>query len=146
MTALELEQQIRTEIPAIRNFSFSIESLSDLSISVQAPLSEHRNHKGTAFGGSIYQILLIASYGLLFHILRQQNFTTKNFVIANAQVNYKKPIHKDFVAISSVEIEKVTALTNDLKAKGKASITLSSSIALDGRTSATLESQFVVFN
>ena len=144
MSNLTLEQKVRSEIPALKNFSFSVGQLSDHSISIKANLKDHLNHKGTAFGGSIYQISLIASYGLLFHTMRSNDFHTQNFVIADAKIKYKRPIAQDFTAVATIDESAVKAFTQKLSTDGKAEISITSTITLDSKICSILESRFVI--
>lgn len=139
------EAKIRQEIPAIRHFPFRVEAVDSESVRVSARLADHLNHKGTAFGGSLYQLALIASYGLFFNLLETGGFETRDFVIAKGKISYKLPVPADFEALCSVEKSEVERFHRDLKSVGKADLNLSASIQCRSQICASMESRFVAF-
>lgn len=142
-TADLLEQKIRDEIPAIRNFPLRIQKVDTASVEVFAKLEDHVNHKGTAFGGSLYQVALVASYSLLLNILESNGFATRNFVIAKADIQYKRPVTKDFLGVAELEQNQIQNFTNRLRS-GRADVFLTSIIRCQGQICATFSSKFVV--
>ncbi len=147
-SAEQLEQKIRTSIPALRLFPFEIQKLTPTSIEVFAKLSDHLNHKGAAFGGSIYQIALVAAYGLFFHLIEsEKTIQTRDFVIKEGNIRYKRPVTTDFIASVSVSSKQRTEFLEQLR-QGRGSLGLTSEISHGNakvQLSATLEAHFVAF-
>jgi thioesterase domain-containing protein len=145
MTAEQLEQTIRNEIPALKGAAFHIDATTANSVEVSARLRDHLNHKGTVFGGSLYQVALVASYGLFLKIIEESPTPTRDFVIAKGQMSYRAPVTRDFTARCEVTSEQIRDFANDLKSKRKADLLLKTSIHCQGQECARLEARFVAF-
>jgi thioesterase domain-containing protein len=145
MSPADYELRIRQEIPTLKDFPFRITSISENSIEVQALLKDHLNHKGTAFGGSLYQVALVAAYGLFFHLLEGDQLTTRDFVIAFGEMNYRAAVSDDFTATVSVRADEKEKFLAALRLSGKSDLSLHSKIVCQGRECARFNSRFVAF-
>lgn len=54
----QLQEVLNTEIPLTNSIGIQVGEHTDLSLTLHAPLINNINHKRTAFGGSIYSIVI----------------------------------------------------------------------------------------
>lgn len=141
----ELEAHIRGQIPALRGFECRITDLDSHHIRVEAKLQDHLNHKGTGFGGSLYQVAIVASYGLFLHLVREANIPTQDFVISKGELNYRAAVTKDFAAILKVDPSEAQKFLHRLRQQGKADLWLNTEIRTGDLLCAELRARFVAF-
>lgn len=92
-------KDIEKQIPFLSHLKMQIIQLDLQSCQIKVPLSPHTNHKGTAFGGSLYVSAVATSYLFLHHLQKQTpQLQAHNLVIAKAQIDYLKPVKSDFIA------------------------------------------------
>ena len=89
--AQHLQDTIRNTIPLSQHMGYSIDSLSEHSISVSAPLENNVNIHGTAFAGSIYSVATLTAWALVYHIL-QNHQPDASLVLGEGQIKYRAPI------------------------------------------------------
>jgi thioesterase domain-containing protein len=141
---MDLKQWIYQKIPAIKNFEFDIQSLKPGFINLRVPLKAHINHKGTAFGGSLYNSAVLACYLLVYSELKAVGESSDSFVISDGTMKYLKPVSGDFevkVGWSQVQLD---ATVKALRAKKKARWTLFAEIECEGVRCAEFQGRFVL--
>ena len=57
-----LQDFLTEAIPSVKDLRFQLTEVSEACVKAQAPLIENSNHMGTAFGGSLYSILVLTCY------------------------------------------------------------------------------------
>ena len=92
-----LETRIHADIPLARHIGVRVLSASEESVVLAAPLGSNSNHKGTAFGGSLFSLAVLAGWGLLSMKLERAGMTGE-IVIQETQVRYLRPVTGDFTA------------------------------------------------
>lgn len=102
----QLQQRIHAGIPLSRAMGYRISSLGETSIAVEAPLSPNVNVHETGFAGSLFALGILAAWGLVSHMLMQQDMDAA-LVVARADIRYRAPVASDIVCLC--EIEKVVA-------------------------------------
>lgn len=60
-----LQARLLEEIPLARHMEIRVLCSDRRSLLLSAPLAANSNHKGTAFGGSLYSVAVLAGWGLL---------------------------------------------------------------------------------
>ncbi|MFN7727719.1 MAG: YiiD C-terminal domain-containing protein [Bdellovibrio sp.] len=145
MTPQELESYIRSQIPALQGFECRITALGPYNIRVDARLQDHLNHKGTGFGGSLYQVAIVASYGLFLHLVREAQIPTQDFVISRGELHYRAPVESDFTAELEVSKDEAQKFLNKLKTRGKADLWMNTEIKTGNKLCAELHARFVAF-
>ncbi len=96
--------KIHEEIPATQLLGISIDELDHQSIRISAPLSHNINGHHTGFAGSIFTTGITAGWTLLSHHL--QHHQIQALVVAgNADIKYKRPLTKNFIANCSLPEE-----------------------------------------
>jgi thioesterase domain-containing protein len=63
--AQELERYLLEQIPLAKAMDLSVIRLDHIGLVITAPLDPNINDKGTAFGGSISALMMLAGWGLL---------------------------------------------------------------------------------
>ncbi len=116
MNAAQLQQTILQGIPVTDHMGFSVLSLQHNSIRVQGRLAENINVHGTGFAGSLYSICTLALWGLVSANLPAQ----ASLVLANASINYLKPVTDDIIAGCEIEEHSMQQFLQTLKTRGKA--------------------------
>lgn len=145
MSPAELESRIRNEIPALGSAAFSIAAVEPLRVRVSARLNDHLNHKGTAFGGSLYQVALVACYGLFLQLLEEGGCPTRDFVIAEGRMRYRAPVPADFTAATEVDAAELRAFLEELRHRGQASLPMRAMVLCQGSRCADFEARFKAF-
>jgi len=56
----DLQERIDQEIPLAKHIGIVVESADDTTVVLRAPLAPNGNHKGTAFGGSLYSVAVLS--------------------------------------------------------------------------------------
>lgn len=96
MTTDELYHKLTTDIPLTRHLGFKILEATPFRVHLKAQLSDNINHKGTAFGGSLYTLSVLAAYSLVYLGLEKESIKTNNIVIQKGEIKYLKPVTADF--------------------------------------------------
>jgi thioesterase domain-containing protein len=138
------QQWIQRKIPALKNFDFSISELAAGQVSLKLPLEPHKNHKGTAFGGSLYNSAVIACYLLAHTELSARGESTDSFVIADGAMKYLKPVPTDFSVHSSWKNEDIETVLSTLRSKKKAHWFLKAEIRCHDVTCAEFQGRFAL--
>lgn len=139
-----LKDWIGIKIPAVRNFEFGIQKIAPGFISLEVPLAAHINHKGTAFGGSLYNSAVLACYLLVYSELTKQNISSDSFVISDGKIKYLKPVAENFQVNVTWESLEVASVVKALRSKKKARWILTANILCKGLTCAVFEGRFVL--
>ena len=92
----QLQKIIQHEIPITVSMGISYLDFQDTTCLISVPLAPNHNHKGTAFGGSLYSACAAACYGLLYHLQIKESLTAFDLVLGSGSVNYLKPVQSDF--------------------------------------------------
>ena len=92
-----LEAFLIKHLPLARAAQVSIDAYDGETLKVSAPLSENINDKGTAFGGSLYNLCVIAGWGMTQ--LKAEALGLKgDIVVAKGEINYLRPLRGRLVA------------------------------------------------
>jgi thioesterase domain-containing protein len=140
-----LQKAIVTEIPLAGSMGVRITGYDGHSLRLQAPLAPNRNHKQTAFGGSLYSLAVLAGWSLL-HLQLHERQLQGHIVIYEASVRYHRPVTLDPL-IAACELPVSGTLDRFLQAyarKGMARIRLSPTIAGVDGPAASLLATYVV--
>lgn len=141
MTPLEIEKYFRDKIPLTRAMAVRVESWAGGRLVLSAPLEENHNHLGTAFGGSLNALAMLAGYGLIWLVLGDAN---AHVVVRRGTANFSQPVCGELRAVCTAPLE---AEIDDFRARfasrGKARITLRAIIEGDGGAAVEFEGEYV---
>ena len=104
-----LQERIDREIMLARPMGVIVESADDLSLVLRAPLAPNANHKGTAFGGSLYSLAVLTGWAWLTRFLATRKLDAEA-VIQESSMRFLKPVHGEMRACleipAAVDIDK----------------------------------------
>lgn len=143
MTSKELEDYLRAQIPLTNALGVQVVRAEADICEVFAPLELNRNHLGTAFGGSLNSILLLACYTWLFNLLKEKGFD-EHIVLKSSEIKYFLPVQEEIHAICKSPRENdLQKFLNAYEKKRRARIRLTATIAVKEGTACELTGEFV---
>jgi len=92
-----LQQRIDREIMLAKPMGIVVEAANDSGVILRAPLAPNTNHKGTAFGGSLYSLAVLTGWAWLtcFLVTRKLNAEA---VIQESNMRFLKPVRGEMRA------------------------------------------------
>jgi thioesterase domain-containing protein len=144
MNKKKLEQIIHTQIPLSRAMGINVVRCSKMSgVQFSLPIAPNRNHKNTAFGGTLVAAQALACWALVMTIL--DNYKINAEVVVQSQTGeFYKPARKNFtVATDKISVFELKRFLNTLKRKKKARIQISSSVICEGMVVACYVGKYV---
>lgn len=140
-----LESTIVAKIPLAREMQVRVAGYDGNSLVLQAPLAPNVNDKGTAFGGSLYSLAVLAGWGLLSIKLKEENFAGE-VVIHESKVSYRLPVTGDLEARCTAPGEpEYTRFIEDLRVTGKGGISLEVRIMRGSRVAVQFSGSYVAY-
>ncbi len=138
-----LHDYVAREIPLTAAMQLSIRRWDGRELVVEAPLAPNRNHKATAFGGSLYSLAVVACWGLFVLRLWDEGFDCE-IVIQQAQATYLLPVNSRMVAKCDFADEKAWhSLVAQLRRRRRGRIALAAEIVAGKDVAFRLEGRFV---
>jgi len=141
-TAAELEAFFHASIPLTAAQGLVVAALSPTAVELRAPLAPNVNDKGCAFGGGLGSLLTLAAWTLPATALAREGLAAEVY-IQDATQKYLAPVWGDLVASAELSEAAATEFLDAFRSKGKARLTVTSTIYYDGAPAATLEARFV---
>ncbi len=86
-----LQNRIVAEFPLARHLGVVIESVDDDGLVLYAPLAPNANHKGTAFGGSLFSVAVLAGWAWVTRYLASSDIAA-DAVIQESTMRYLIPV------------------------------------------------------
>jgi len=118
--AEELEEFLTQHLPLARSAGVVVDSYSGEQLIASAPLEQNINDKGTAFGGSVYNLCVIAAWGMT-HLKARELGLAGDIVVARGEINYLRPLRGRLIAIAiAPDPEQLTHATETYARRGKA--------------------------
>ncbi|AZZ35465.1 thioesterase [Bdellovibrio sp. qaytius] len=144
MNAETLETKLHKEIPLSQFMQVKVVYADQKHIELQAPLGPNHNHVGTAFGGSLATMMVLAAYCQLFKIINE----TGHVLLKTASMNYIHPVTGTLRAVCLAPTDEIVQKFQDaFSKKGKGRLTLTSQILLaDNRVACEMTGEFVGVN
>lgn len=137
------EKFLHEKIPLSQAMGISLLHVSEGEAQIHCPLKPNRNHKGTAFGGSISAAHLLACYAWLFYFLNSKKIEA-HLVVKESQIQFLKPVTADFtVSCANPGLGLTESFLKVLDKKGRAKVTLNSKIEHQGLVQSTMIAEFV---
>ncbi|MCB1756872.1 MAG: YiiD C-terminal domain-containing protein [Gammaproteobacteria bacterium] len=143
MLAAELQAYLHEHIPLSGAMAVSVLALDKESVVLKAPLAPNINHRNTVFGGSASALAILAAWSLLHVRLRGEGLDSR-LVIQRNTMEYERPMSGAFTASASlVEPQQWQKFIRMLQRKGRARISVSSTLECDGQVAGRLIGEFV---
>ncbi len=86
---LEIEEFFHQQIPLTRAMALHVEAYDGAQLVLTAPIEVNHNHLGTAFGGSLAAMGMVAGYGLVWLMLGKRE---GHVVVRDASINFRRPV------------------------------------------------------
>lgn len=143
MNLQKLRQLLDQEIPMGRAMEVQVVICQPERVKLAAPLKANKNHHQTAFGGSIYSLMVLSCWSWLATHLEQENIKA-DIVLASSEASYFKPIRFDFSSECTGPLPKEWEyFLKTLNHKKRARIYLTAHIQQDSQVYANLKAAFV---
>ena len=138
-------------LPITDFMGMGVESYDGKTLVLTAPLGPNINDKKTAFGGSLYNVAVMACWGLAY-LKTQEKGIQCNQVVADGAMKYIAPVTGKIRAVcESPSDEEMAAFFEKFAQRGRASIQLSATITNDGdapnqdnRTAVTFSGKYAI--
>ncbi|RYG85215.1 thioesterase [bacterium] len=138
-----LARYLAEHIPLSAAMDVHIEVASPARILLSAPLGPNTNHRGTAFGGSISSLAILAGWSWLWVILSERA-SRPELVIASSHVEFVRPITGEFAAeLRPPSDEAIALFLRGLEGHGKGRIELSVEVLGAGEIAARFKGTYV---
>ncbi|MDH5543896.1 MAG: thioesterase domain-containing protein [Nitrospinota bacterium] len=141
----ELEEVMQAEIPMAKAMGIGVKSYDGTTLKLCAPLEPNINHKKTAFGGSIYSIMVLSGWGLLWMKIKENDLQA-SVVITKSETGFMKPIDGEISAVCTVDINEINLLIEKFSRNGRAKINLSSKIYSGETVAATFTGTYAALS
>jgi thioesterase domain-containing protein len=132
-----LQTRLVSEFVLAQHIGITVEAADDAIVVLRAPLAPNANYKGTAFGGSLYSLAVLAGWAWVTRYLAARGLSA-DAVIQESRTRYIAPVHGELrasaAAPSDAQIDKFRKM---LRRAGRGRISLRVEIH-HGQTLATL--------
>lgn len=121
-TFAETEAFLHEHIPLTRAMQVRVVSYEDETLILSAPLAPNHNHLGTAFGGSLAALAMLAGYSLLWLELQDRAI---HLVISKSEFRFLRPVTAELRALCRRPNEsRMAAFKKEVASRGKARLSL----------------------
>lgn len=139
-----LLRALHDDLPITRHLGIRVASASLDSVALVAPLAPNRNHRGTAFAGSVNALATLAGWSWLWLFIRAERLAAQA-VIQDSTIRYTRPIGSDFTATAAVpSAAAIARLLAALRKGGRGRIALEVTVADVGGPAALFSGRYVL--
>jgi thioesterase domain-containing protein len=139
-----LEETFRTEIPITRAMGIRVRHYDGTNLVLGAPLEPNVNDKGTAFGGSLFSLLVLAGWGLI-HLKLKEEEIPGDIMIHESSINYSLPVTEPWEAHCRLpEAPAYAHFLEQFRARGRARLALEASIMVGSRVAVSFRGSYAV--
>ncbi len=96
-----LQERIDREIMLAKPMGIIVEAADETALVLCAPLAPNANHKGTAFGGSLYSLAVLTGWAWLTRFLASRKLDAEA-VIQESSMRFLAPVHGDMRACIAI--------------------------------------------
>jgi thioesterase domain-containing protein len=139
----QLEKVLLEEIPLTYGLGLRVDAAGPDLVRLSLPLDANRNHKHTAFGGSLYSAAVLAGWGVLWCALKQRGVKAQ-VVISGSGERFLKAVDGDFTAECIVAPGGLDMAFKALERKGKARVHLDSVVFCKGEACVAFQGSFAM--
>lgn len=141
----ELQATLEREIPMCRMMGIEVLESGQEGLVVRIPLEQNRNHKQTAFAGSLNALCTIAGWGTTYLLLKELE-SAGDIVIRRSTIRYQLPVDSEEVV---ARCHPVTPAVREyfvemLDEKGQGKLDLTVEIEVDKGTAVVFNGSYVV--
>lgn len=146
MTKAQLQQTLHDSIPLTRAMQLTVTDYDGERLLLSAPLAPNVNDKGTAFGGSLYNIAVLCGWCMLRLKLNEAGLEQKNIVIQEANIRYLLPVSGELQAECRIVPEALQDLLQALQRRSRARISLTVVIRQQNKAAVEFTGQYVALD
>lgn len=147
MTKDELENYLHSHIPLAAAMQVYVVNIETDSLILGAPLAPNKNHRDTAFGGSVSTLATLAAWSLLRLRLDAQQAQTAHLVIQRHSMEYLLPIDEAFSARAKFSQDSDWGrFEKAFATRGRARIVIGAAVNFDERECARFSGDFVALS
>jgi len=143
----DLQATIEREIPLCAQMGLVMRSFQDDGLLVEAPLVPNRNHRGTAFAGSLNALCTAAGWGHVVLLLKRQELNG-GVVIRRSTIRYLRPVDSPLITARSLPVSPLAEsyFLEMFREKGQAKLDLEVEICCGGEPAVSFHGSYVVLN
>jgi thioesterase domain-containing protein len=138
-------EYLQRSIPLVAAMRLRVLRNAAGSIELLAPLEPNRNHQGAAFGGALATLGIVSGWALLQQELERAALPTR-VVVQRSECDYLVPVDAEFASRSELEPQEWERFVSTLRKRGRARITVRSSLHCGGREAVRHSGTFVAMN
>jgi len=137
-----LQERIGREFLLARHIGIVVESADDASVVLRAPLATNANYKGTAFGGSLYSVAVLAGWAWATRYLETRHLSA-DVVIQESSTRFLAPVEGELRACAAAPSEaQIAKFCRMLERAGRGRIRLRVEIKYGGTLATLFEGVF----
>lgn len=138
-----LEELFHADIPITGGMRIRVGAYDGMSLVLNAPLEPNVNDKGTAFGGSIFSLLVLSGWGLLHLKLKEEGIPAE-VMIHTSEITYTLPVKTALTACCELpDTQSFARFIHDVRTRGRGKILLTASMICNNRTAARFTGNYV---
>jgi len=96
-----LQKRIDREITLAKHLGVIVETASDAAVILRAPLAPNSNHKGTAFGGSLYSLAVLTGWAWATRYCAALGIAA-DAVIQESTMRFLRPVQGEIRACAEI--------------------------------------------
>ena len=141
----EITAYLHAHIPITRSLGAVAVARDPAGLTLAAPLGANLNHRGTAFGGSMSALAILAGWGLVHLALRERGLETR-LVIQRSAMEFLAPVEGDFAATATLPApEDWDRFVATLSRHGRGRVTLAAAVTCGSVLGAKHEGTYAAF-
>ncbi len=86
-----LQDYVNQHVPLVVAAGIQVDRFDEQGLVLSAPLEKNFNDKGTAFGGSLYNLCVVSGWGMSW-LLSQELGLDGDIVVAKGEIEYLRPL------------------------------------------------------
>ena len=143
-TIKKYQSLVNDTIPISRYMQWSIDELSNVSITTKTLLAPNINVHGTGFAGSVYAAAMASGWTLLKSWYDKQSFEA-TLLAAEANIKYLSPVTTDFICSAGFDTQsqQYTKLVQRMQEKRSCAYPIEVEVRCNNKVCAILTVQFV---
>ncbi|MBU6420625.1 MAG: YiiD C-terminal domain-containing protein [Gammaproteobacteria bacterium] len=139
-----LEVYLHAHIPLVQHMHARVDTCNAAGLTLSAPLAANLNHEGTAFGGSLDSLAMLACWGLVWLLLEPG--PAAHIVVAESRMQFLRPVTDILIARCAMpEATARQTFLDTLQRRNKARLKLQAEITQSHAVCAKFAGQFVAY-
>jgi thioesterase domain-containing protein len=121
----DLQVTLHHEIPICAQMGIEVDRYAEGRLTLRLPLSPNRNHKRTAFAGSLNALCTVTGWSLVYLLTRERE-REGDIVIRRSSIKYLQPVTDAVITATSGELDHglLDYFSEMLREKGQAKLDL----------------------